>query len=80
MKIDRSFIGSTLIEPEALDVVTAVVCMSHSMRLRVSAVGVESPEQLALLESRGCDEVQGDFIGKPLPPAEFERLYAPASP
>ena len=79
LKIDRSFIGNTMIEPEALDVVTAVVCMSHSMKLRVSAVGVESPEQLALLESRGCDEVQGDFIGKPLTAAEFERLFAPAA-
>jgi EAL domain-containing protein (putative c-di-GMP-specific phosphodiesterase class I) len=74
VKIDRSFIRDILTEPNDLDVVSAVICMSHSLKMRVNAVGVESAEQLALVGSFGCDEVQGDLISRPLPPQEFERL------
>uniref|UniRef100_C6E953 Response regulator receiver modulated diguanylate cyclase/phosphodiesterase with PAS/PAC sensor(S) n=1 Tax=Geobacter sp. (strain M21) TaxID=443144 RepID=C6E953_GEOSM len=74
VKIDRSFIRDILTEPNDLDVVSAVICMSHSLKMRVNAVGVESAEQLALVGSFGCDEVQGDLISRPLPPHEFERL------
>ncbi|BCG47201.1 Two-component transcriptional response regulator, LuxR family [Citrifermentans bremense] len=74
VKIDRSFIRDILTEPNDLDVVSAVICMSHSLKMRVNAVGVESHEQLELVESFGCDEVQGDLISAPLPPHEFERL------
>jgi len=76
LKIDRSFIKDILTEPNDRDVVTAVICMSHSLKMRVNAVGVESEEQLALIRSYGCDEVQGDLISRPLPAPEFERLLA----
>jgi len=76
LKIDRSFIKDILTEPNDLEVVTAVICMSHSLKMKVNAVGVESEEQLALIRSYGCDEVQGDLISRPLPAAEFERLIA----
>ena len=76
LKIDRSFIRNILTEPKDLDVVTAVICMSHSLRLKVNAVGVESREQLALMQNHGCDEVQGHLVGRPLPASEFERMAA----
>jgi EAL domain-containing protein (putative c-di-GMP-specific phosphodiesterase class I) len=53
-----------------------MICMSHNLNMTVNAVGVESQEQLSLVRSHGCDEVQGDLIGRPLPPAEFEKLVA----
>jgi diguanylate cyclase (GGDEF)-like protein/PAS domain S-box-containing protein len=76
LKIDRSFMKHILTEPDDLAVVTAVICMSHNLRLKVNAVGVESEQQLALIRSYGCDEMQGDLISRPLPADEFERLVA----
>jgi predicted signal transduction protein with EAL and GGDEF domain len=51
--------------------------------LRVVAEGVETPEQLAYLAQRGCDEVQGYLFSKPVPAHEFTRLmieHAPGGP
>jgi len=76
LKIDRSFIKGILTDQNDLDVVSAVICMSHSLKMTVNAVGVESIEQLDLIRSCDCDEAQGDLISRPLPAAEFERLVA----
>ncbi|MBU5613985.1 EAL domain-containing protein [Geomonas azotofigens] len=75
LKIDRSFI-THLENPDNLDVVSAMICMSHSLKLTVNAVGVERPEQLSLMQDYGCDEVQGDLIGRPLPAPDFEEMLA----
>jgi EAL domain-containing protein (putative c-di-GMP-specific phosphodiesterase class I) len=50
--------------------------MSHNLKFKVNAVGVESEQQLALIRSYGCDEMQGDLISRPLPADELERLVA----
>jgi len=76
LKIDKSFIKDILSEPNDLAVVSAVICMSHNLKLKVNAVGVESEEQLALIRNYGCDEMQGNLISAPLPADEFERLVA----
>jgi EAL domain-containing protein (putative c-di-GMP-specific phosphodiesterase class I) len=76
VKIDKSFIREIDKEPNDLAVVSAMICMSHNLNMTVNAVGVESQEQLSLVRSHGCDEVQGDLIGRPLPPDEFEKLVA----
>ena len=76
LKIDKSFIKNILTQPEDLAVVSAVICMSHNLKMKVNAVGVESEEQLALIRDFGCDEVQGNLISQPLPPREFESLMA----
>ena len=44
------------------------------MELRVVAEGVETAEQLALLRSQGCDEVQGFLLGRPLPAEQITPL------
>ena len=76
LKIDRSFIKDIATEPNDLAVVSAVICMSHNLKMKVNAVGVESQEQLTLIRNYGCDEMQGDLISKPLPAQEFEKLVA----
>jgi diguanylate cyclase (GGDEF)-like protein/PAS domain S-box-containing protein len=76
VKIDRSFIKNILTQPNDLAVVSAVICMSHNLRMTVNAVGVELQEQLTLIRNNGCDEVQGDLISKPLPADEFEKMVA----
>jgi diguanylate cyclase (GGDEF)-like protein/PAS domain S-box-containing protein len=76
LKIDRSFMKEMLTDPDGLAVVSAVICMSHNLKFKVNAVGVESEQQLALIRSYGCDEMQGDLISRPLPADELERLVA----
>jgi diguanylate cyclase (GGDEF)-like protein/PAS domain S-box-containing protein len=76
LKIDRSFIKNIVTQPDDKAVVSAVICMSHNLRMKVNAVGVESQAQLELIRHYGCDEVQGDLLGKPVPAREFESLVA----
>ena len=76
VKIDRSFVMNMMTEPDDLAVVNAIIAMSHNLRMKVVANGVETEEQLALIRQSGCDQLQGNLISKPLAPAEFYRLVA----
>jgi len=48
--------------------------MGKSLKLRVLAEGVETQEQLALLQAQGCDEIQGYYFSRPLPADELAKL------
>jgi len=48
--------------------------LAHSLRLKVVAEGVETPEQLDLLRSMGCDQYQGYYFSPPLNAAAFSEL------
>jgi len=62
IKLHQSFVCNIEHNPEDLAISDAVISMAHSLRLRVTAEGVESGSQLALLADRGCDEIQGNFF------------------
>ncbi|HKQ24571.1 MAG TPA: EAL domain-containing protein [Burkholderiales bacterium] len=73
IKIDRSFVRSMLeVNDDAL-IVRSTIELGHNMGLTVVAEGVEDHASLMLLTKLGCDEAQGFFIAKPLPPADYER-------
>jgi diguanylate cyclase (GGDEF)-like protein/PAS domain S-box-containing protein len=74
VKIDRSFLGDTHLSEQDQLIVTAIVSMSHSMRLRVVAEGVETDSQLTVLRNLKCDELQGNLYSKPVPAYEATRL------
>ena len=76
IKIDKSFISGLPGDTDDKAIVSAVIAMAHTMRLKVVAEGVETEEQLRLLRSGGCDAIQGYFSGKPLPAAEFEKMLS----
>jgi EAL domain-containing protein (putative c-di-GMP-specific phosphodiesterase class I) len=66
LKIDLSFVREITTDPGSLAISEAIITMSHSLRLQVIAEGVETEGQLALLESRDCDSIQGYYFSPPL--------------
>jgi len=76
LKIDRSFIRDIEERREECAIVKAIVEMAHSLGLSVTAEGVETEGQLALLRGMACDEIQGYLTGRPQPPEEILRVLA----
>jgi len=69
LKIDRSFIARLGEANDAAIIVRAIVGLAHDLGLSVTAEGVETPEQLALVGEFMCEEAQGYLLGRPLPSA-----------
>ncbi|MFC4932276.1 putative bifunctional diguanylate cyclase/phosphodiesterase [Massilia sp. GCM10023247] len=65
LKIDRSFISGLPQDSENAAITRAIIAMAHGLKMAVVAEGVETGEQLVLLEQYGCDMVQGYFLGHP---------------
>jgi diguanylate cyclase len=74
LKIDRCFIEQMTARREDASIVAAIISLAHSLRLKVIAEGVETPEQLQLLAELGCDHYQGFYFSPALLPAKFEEL------
>jgi EAL domain-containing protein (putative c-di-GMP-specific phosphodiesterase class I) len=74
LKIDQSFVGQIAGAGGDASIVTAIISMARSLRLKVIAEGVETPEQLVFLRVHGCDEGQGYYFSRPVPAAQFEAL------
>lgn len=67
LKIDQSFVNRMNGNPDDANIVSAVISMGKSLRQRVIAEGVETPEQHARLLALHCDEGQGYYFGRPVP-------------
>jgi len=80
LKIDRSFVTEMTAAPEGLALVSTIIKLAHSLKLKVVAEGVETEEQSRLLRLLACDEMQGFLFSKPVPAEIFEqRFLAPAA-
>jgi len=71
LKLDQSFVHSLGINPNDEAISRAIIAMAHSLNLQVVAEGVENEEQLLLLKSYDCDEVQGFLFSKALAADDF---------
>jgi predicted signal transduction protein with EAL and GGDEF domain/AmiR/NasT family two-component response regulator len=83
LKIDRSFISGLPQDSENAAITRAIIAMAHGLKMVVVAEGVETGEQLVLLEEYGCDLVQGFYLGRPAPAdtvsGMLQSLWLPAS-
>ena len=79
LKIDRSFVIDMTAGPEGLALMSTIINLAHSLRLKVVAEGVETEEQARLLRLLSCDEMQGFLVSKPVPAEIFEERFL-ASP
>lgn len=71
VKIDRSFIRDLTTDPNDAEVTSSIIGMAHRLGLNTVAEGVETAEQQAILESFGCDDIQGYHVQRPMPSHEF---------
>jgi diguanylate cyclase (GGDEF)-like protein/PAS domain S-box-containing protein len=81
LKIDRSFVHEMTAAPDGQALVSTIINLAHSLKLKVVAEGVETEEQSRLLRLLDCDEMQGFLFSKPVPRGLFETRYlaAPAA-
>lgn len=66
IKIDKSFIKDISYDPDIETIVSAIIAMAHTLKIKVVAEGVETEAQLAFLRSQKCDEIQGYLCSPPV--------------
>jgi EAL domain-containing protein (putative c-di-GMP-specific phosphodiesterase class I) len=74
LKIDRTFVQDVDTDPDDAAITVAIIAMANSMGLKVTAEGVETPQQLTFLRSKHCDEVQGFLLSRPLPAQDMDNF------
>ncbi len=72
IKIDRSFVRTLGQSEGAALLVRTIIELGHHLGLTVVAEGVETPQQLAMIQRKGCDQVQGYLLGRPARMAQNE--------
>lgn len=70
LKIDRIFVSNVHSSAEKRKMLRGVVSLAKGLDLKVTAEGVETQDELHLVEKLGCDAVQGWIYGKALPGSE----------
>ena len=79
LKIDKSFICGLPQDSENAAITRAIIAMAHGLKMIVVAEGVETDEQLVMLEEYGCDLVQGYYLGHPSPQESITLMLQKAS-
>jgi len=79
LKIDRSFVITMLNDPDTMTLVSTIISLAHSLRLKVVAEGVDAEDQAKMLRLLRCDEMQGYLFSRPLPFEQMTTLLTPAS-
>jgi EAL domain-containing protein (putative c-di-GMP-specific phosphodiesterase class I) len=74
IKIAQAFTADLASKPSSAPIVKAALGLAHELGLGAVAEGVETKEQLELVRSWGCREVQGFYFSKPRPPQEITKL------
>jgi diguanylate cyclase (GGDEF)-like protein len=78
LKIDRSFIHDMTVTSDDTNIVSTIISLGQSLRLKVVAEGVETERQAELLRVLRCDQAQGFLFGAPAPAGRIEALLQKA--
>lgn len=76
LKVDRAFTAEIEKTERGSVFFKAIVTMAHALGMRVVAEGVETERQIEILRSLECDELQGYYISKPIPPSDTQPILA----
>jgi diguanylate cyclase (GGDEF)-like protein/PAS domain S-box-containing protein len=76
LKVDKSFVRDITTNSNGGSIVEAVISMGKSLKQRVIAEGIETPEQLSFLLAHHCDEGQGYYFSPPVVASQFSQLLA----
>jgi EAL domain-containing protein (putative c-di-GMP-specific phosphodiesterase class I) len=74
LKVDKAFTSELTNSRDGKVFFQAIVSMAHALGMTVVAEGVETAEQLAILQALSCDEVQGYFIARPMSAHDIELM------
>lgn len=75
LKIAKELIDNIAVDANSLLIVQAIIMMAKGMNLKIISEGVEDINQLKILNSIGCNEIQGYIFGKPVSSNEFEEMH-----
>jgi diguanylate cyclase (GGDEF)-like protein/PAS domain S-box-containing protein len=75
LKIDRSFVEKIAVDPH---IARAIVDLARNLNIGVTAEGIETPEQLAVLRALECEAGQGYFFARPMKPEDARKLIVQA--
>jgi diguanylate cyclase (GGDEF)-like protein len=74
LKIDQSFVRNSVMDPNDLAIIEAIIALANKLDLELIAEGVETEEQKKLLLQAGCPYAQGYLYGKPMPALELMEM------
>lgn len=74
VKLDNSFINDMRTSPDAQALVEGLIYLSHKLKIRACAEGVEDEATMVLLEGMGCDKMQGHYVGAAMRAKELADL------
>jgi EAL domain-containing protein (putative c-di-GMP-specific phosphodiesterase class I) len=77
LKVDRSFVDGLGNHPDDTAIVTAIVSLAHALGLSAVAEGIETEQQLELVQFLGCDLAQGYYFSQPRPAEAIEYMLSP---
>ena len=75
LKIDRSFVKDITEDGDGATIVSTIIDLAHNLKLRAVAEGVETQEQAQFLRARGCDEIQGFLVSRPVSAEDLISLF-----
>ena len=75
VKIALQLIDNILFDRYDLQIVRSILLLAESIGVDCIAEGVETVEQFDLLHGLGCRQMQGFYLGRPVPAAEFEKRF-----
>jgi len=76
LKVDQTFVRDMEADSDDASIVATIIRLAHGLRLSVTAEGVETHAQLAMLRDYGCNDVQGYLFSRPLDAKEFASFLA----